>query len=1668
MGRPVEASGVNAESPSSGVSSAERAPAEGGTRDPLEQITDLDVAALESRAGVVRGTAADGVVRANDRFLELTGLSAIAARGWDWLLSVHGDDRDRLRRAIEAACRSGARSAFPIRARHGLDALMNLRVTVIGVPGPDGEHVFVASFEPDGALPPSATDPAHAADPFAVLVDALPVGVAYVAPDGTIDYANDAWCRVAGAEPGGRVESLDVAADPDLAAALAVGTPWTGLTRVGAADVLVAVSPIPADEGGGVVVTITDVEPVAEITPPAGATETGLRDAAAPEPPDDAVARQVAAFASLIDATPDYAAIVDPDGMLLHLNPAARRMAGVDLDVDVAGRDLRELLQFLDETEQTIEDAATEHMHRDGVMFVTGHVIRPDGAEIPADMLMFSITDTRGEHRATLCIARDQTSARAQADALTQSEAALRTVVGAAPVGIFAVDPDGSVSLWNPGCEQIFGWTADEVLGGDVPFITAEQRGEAVAAVRQMREGGVLRGAAEFARRDGASISVEIASAPVFDSSGRIRSLVTVAVDTTEQLEALRELELRADVEQLIASLARSLVDATPETVEGRVIDGLRRVAGQADAAAVWLYRHGESEPRYSWPLDAIPRAEPPRVPGAFVSDGADDIAVAGWVVGGADAPLGALMLGWPVAPGLTAEDLGPLETVSTVLIAALDRVQAELAVHDSELRFRTLAEHATDFVVVVDAEMGLEYLSPPASRFLGLTVQDKFDPDNPIVHHEDRDDAIGRMADIIAAPLGTSTEPFVIRLRGAEGEYVSFEVVATNLLDDPVVRGVVLNGRDVTARVAMEEQLRSSEREFRGLVTNLAEGVIVLAPDATVKYSSPSAGRIMGYSEGRTGSDLAALDFVIEEDRERVAEVVARAFSEPGIQGPVSLRVEAADGGIRWIEALGHNRLDDPDVEGVVVTARDITERVAAEEAARRSDARLSALVQNLSDVITIVDSSGEIVYTSPTAFRLFGFEEGDESYTDPVARMHPDDRDAATEQLAAHIEGSSQEPVRFRLRDAAGAWRTVEAVALDMSDDPDVGGIVITTRDVTDRMHAETLVADQAKVLTLIARGARLHDTLMSICDVLEHQVAGSVFGVILLDHATGALRFGAGPRIPSELANTIEAVACQPDHRQLRATSVITTAGERDTTGDWRTPAVRMEADRIGVASLWSTPILDSGSQRVIGIVVGCFDETHVATQAERDVVEMFARTAGIAVERQASEDLLAYRANHDALTGLPNRVLFLEFLSLAMGRSARGSTTLAVLFIDLDRFKHINDGLGHDAGDALLRQLAHRLRDLMRPSDVIARFGGDEFTVLCDGLDADRADEQMREIARRLLDVIETPLTVDDEDRRLSASIGIAIAAPDSSAEGLLRDADAAMYEAKQHGKARWEIFDDAMRSTMNARLDLESRLERAIERDELRLFLQPIVDLANGRCIGAEALLRWHDPEIGLITPNQFIGLAEETGLIIPVGEWALAEACRTVARWEEVGLLGADFTMAVNLSARQVAQADLVDRVAAVIERSGPMASRICLEITESVLMEESSVEAMHALKGLGVRLSIDDFGTGYSSLGYLKRFPVDSVKVDRSFVDGLGTEGEDSAIVAAVVSLGHALGLSVVAEGVETSGQLHELLRLGCDRAQGYWFSGPRSATEFAGLLHAQPWQGEPESWAS
>ncbi|MGA2520860.1 MAG: EAL domain-containing protein [Acidimicrobiales bacterium] len=425
------------------------------------------------------------------------------------------------------------------------------------------------------------------------------------------------------------------------------------------------------------------------------------------------------------------------------------------------------------------------------------------------------------------------------------------------------------------------------------------------------------------------------------------------------------------------------------------------------------------------------------------------------------------------------------------------------------------------------------------------------------------------------------------------------------------------------------------------------------------------------------------------------------------------------------------------------------------------------------------------------------------------------------------------------------------------------------------------------------------------------------------------------------------------------------------------------------------------------------------------------------------RKAISDQLAFEAAHDVMTGLSNRTRFTERVTAAL----HGSTgPVAVLFVDLDHFKIVNDGLGHAAGDELLMHAAQRLRNVTRPGDVVARFGGDEFVVLCDQV---TGLEGASQVAQRLLGALAEPMMVAGNEVFVTASVGIALANGDDTADTLLRQADAAMYQAKNDGRGRAVVFRPDRHGAAAALLKTGNDLHRALERDELAVYYQPIVSLETGRVVGFEALLRWNHPERGVLLPAAFLGLAEETGLIVPIGMWVLETACRQTARWQATrpeSLSSTPLVINVNLAARQVSDSLLAKSVGQVIDRTGIRPEALCLELTENTLMCDtaSTIEVLQALRRLGVRLSIDDFGTGYSSLSYLKRFPVESLKIDRSFVDGLGREAEDTSIVQTIITLAHSLGLSAVAEGMEVPAQLEVLRTLGCDLAQGNLFGCP------------------------
>ena len=502
-------------------------------------------------------------------------------------------------------------------------------------------------------------------------------------------------------------------------------------------------------------------------------------------------------------------------------------------------------------------------------------------------------------------------------------------------------------------------------------------------------------------------------------------------------------------------------------------------------------------------------------------------------------------------------------------------------------------------------------------------------------------------------------------------------------------------------------------------------------------------------------------------------------------------------------------------------------------------------------------------------------------------------------------------------------------------------------------------------------------------------------------------------------------------------------------RHATPDAEWPAVGGIDDELVLSAL--RQVLDTGRSQTVEHSVGTeprlgWCETTIVPEPHADgSIRSLLLICRDITDRRRNEADLAYQANHDTLTGLPNRGRFAELLDVAVNRQrihehAGSPRAIAVLFLDLDRFKVVNDSLGHAAGDELLEQVARRLQKALRPGDVLGRLGGDEFTVLADDISHDHA----MVLAERLREQLATPFELGGGEFLMSASVGVATSAAPERPDDLMRWADAAMYRAKQGGRDCVVAFDDVLRNEALEQLEMDQHLRVALDRDELRVLFQPEVRLDDESVVGAEALVRWDHPTRGVLGAEVFVPLAEENGTILAIDQWVLETACTQLAAWQATGVVDGDFVLRVNISARHLEQPDVTDRVCAQLERSGVSPGQLCLEITETALMRdvERALVVLTELHGAGVRLAVDDFGTGYSSLSSLKRFPLQVLKIDRSFIDGLPDDAHDTAIATTVLRLAEALGLDTTAEGVETQEQLECLRQLGCPTAQGYVFS--------------------------
>ena len=752
-------------------------------------------------------------------------------------------------------------------------------------------------------------------------------------------------------------------------------------------------------------------------------------------------------------------------------------------------------------------------------------------------------------------------------------------------------------------------------------------------------------------------------------------------------------------------------------------------------------------------------------------------------------------------------------------------------------------------------------------------------------------------------------------------------------------------------------------------------------------------------------------------------------------------------------------------EVSHLLVIADDITDRLEAESRLRESEARFRSLTQLSSDWYWEQDAEYRFLPTSdtrPTLFRSAARFEG-------RTRWEVEGTDVTPSQWQAHraVLDARQPFLDFQYSRAnlQGELRRISVSGVPKFDAAgNFTGYRGIGKDVTEARRAERRIRLHALQQSLTSRLGQLALANADL-DVLLHQAAAAMaegleveFAALIQvseDAAAPALvlRAGTGWRA-GWIGSTIEGLGLDAATKHGR----VWTTGEPVVIDD-------VPADELGaLPELFSEHELNSavvvpmrGSAGIYGLLGAYSRERRGFTPENVDFLRSVANIVATAIDRRSAEQRLTYLAQFDTLTGLPNRSLFLDRFGQTLTQAARSSWLIGVLFIDLDRFKVINDTLGHGIGDQLLVQVAQRLADCVRTADTVGRLGGDEFAFVLS--DLARADDAGL-VAEKVVALLARPFDLDGQEVYVSASVGVAIYPDDGTdPDLLLRNADTAMYRAKESGRASYQFYLPQMNERAAERLKIESRLRGALERGEFVLHYQPKVCLDSGEISGFEALLRWQHPERGLVPPLEFISILEDTGLIVPVGEWVVRSVCQQLRQWQRDGVPLRP--VAVNLSARQFHQAGLDVVIARIVSQSGIDPGLLEFELTESMLMNdpEAAVRTLQRMKTWGVRLSVDDFGTGYSSLAYLKRFPLDALKIDRAFIRDITTDPDDAAITLAIIGLAHSMKLTVVAEGVETEAQLAYLRARGCDEMQGYYFARPMPPAECARAL-AEGWR--------
>ena len=872
---------------------------------------------------------------------------------------------------------------------------------------------------------------------------------------------------------------------------------------------------------------------------------------------------------------------------------------------------------------------------------------------------------------------------------------------------------------------------------------------------------------------------------------------------------------------------------------------------------------------------------------------------------------------------------------------------------------------------------------------------------------------------DVVDTLIGTAGDNALIVLTGRSDEEMGLQAIQHGA-DDCILKSELsaralhrsINYAIERARSKMTVTRMSARAD--AVMTSLGDGLLVLDRDGVVVSANPAATRILGGArEELVGLSIPTLPcdlFHADGSPLDFGEVRTRQTleSDEPLRG-VTWGVRRADGGVSWIEVNIHPLRTTEDLaDGVVISIHDITERLAAGEAARFQ----AALLASVGQAVIAIDPQGLILYWNKAAEDMYGWSEA-EALNNQLAVLVPS---ASPEKLRDLIKASKEGAawtgdLLSQRRD--GSIFPVLATQTPMFDERgELKALIGVSTDISERKRAEKAAEDRSAIVESTPDG------VLTI----------GLDGTILTWNRGAEELYGYGPE--EIIGKNMSLLDTDVGEERLSAMTMI---GVGETVRDFEIVRRRRDGSLVHV-SLTGSPIYGDD-----GTVVG-------VASIGRDITD-----------RKRLEQELSRQAVHDSLTGLPNRALLADRLTQALAGASRRDAPVSVLFLDLDQFKTINDANGHLVGDELLVEVAARLGTAIRPSDTLARFGGDEFVVVCEDADVDEAQY----VADRLAAALKDPIKVGGNLQYVSASIGIAVSPPlEADPNALLRYADTAMYDAKARGRARSRVFDASLATESKDRLELTNDLGNALREGNLEVHYQPVIELASGRVVGMEALSRWHHSVRGWIPPTIFVPLAEESGLIADFDRWVLDRACRDGAELRATGLLPPDALLSVNISARNVSDLDLVEAVREAAARSSFPLEALELEVTETAIMAEVPTirVVLEEIRELGVGLSLDDFGTGYSSLTFVRQLPVTTIKIDRSFTRHITDRGQDLAICASVIDLARAVGLRTIAEGVENLEQLSVLHGLGCDAGQGYLWSRALPLGDLVARLRSEP----------